>query len=60
MDGPRDEHIKSIRQMPYGNTYAWNLKHDTNALIYETEIDPQKCTIDLVKGGWGDRMRVWD
>ena len=29
------------RQIPYDITYIWNLKYDTNKLIYETEIDSQ-------------------
>ena len=27
------------RQISYGITYMWNLKYDTNKLIYKTEID---------------------
>ena len=33
MDGTRDYHTKwskSERQVPYGITYMWNLKYDTN------------------------------
>ena len=46
MDGPRDYHTKSSksereRQIPYDITYTWNLKYDTNELIYETETDSQ-------------------
>ena len=46
MDGPRDYHTKwskseRERQIPYDITYMWNLKYDTNELIYETEIDSQ-------------------
>ena len=46
MDGPRDDHTKwskseGERQIPYANTYMWNLKYDTNELIYETETDSQ-------------------
>ena len=46
MDGPRDYHTKwsksdSERQIPYDITYMWNLKYDTNELIYKTEIDSQ-------------------
>ena len=46
MDGPRDDHTKwnkseRGRQIPYDITYMWNLKYDTNELIYETEIDSQ-------------------
>ena len=29
------------RKIPYDITYMWNLKYDTNELIYETEIDSQ-------------------
>ena len=29
------------RQIPYDITYMWNLKYDTNELIYKTEIDSQ-------------------
>ena len=29
------------RQMPYDITYMWNLKYNTNELIYETETDSQ-------------------
>jgi len=28
----------------HGNTYTWNLKCDTDKLIYETETDSQKQT----------------
>ena len=39
---PRDHHTKwskseRERQIPYDITYTWNLKHDTNELIYETD-----------------------
>ena len=27
------------RQIPYNITYVWNLKYDTDELIYETETD---------------------
>ena len=29
------------RKIPYDITYLWNLKHNTNELIYETETDSQ-------------------
>ena len=32
---------KKKRQISYSITYMWNLKHDTNELIYETETDSQ-------------------
>ena len=47
MDGPRDYHIKwsksdRERQISYDITYMWNLKNETNELIYwyKTEVDP--------------------
>ena len=41
MDGPRNYHIKwsksaRERQESYDITYMWNLKYDTNELIYKT------------------------
>ena len=46
MDRPRDYHAKwsksdRERQIPYVVTYMWNLKYDTNELIYKTETDSQ-------------------
>ena len=46
MDGPRDYHTKwskseRERQRPYDITYMWNLKYDTNELIYKTETDSE-------------------
>ena len=46
MDGPRDYHTKwskSDREKQISNdvTYMWNLKKETNELIYKTEIDSQ-------------------
>ena len=45
-DRPRDYHPKRSksegeRQIPYDICYMWNLKYDTNELIYETETDSQ-------------------
>ena len=44
MDRSGDYHTKwskseRERQIPYGVTYMWNLKYDTNQLIYKTETD---------------------
>ena len=46
MDGPRDYHTKRSksereRHILYDITYMWNLKNDTNELIYITETDTQ-------------------
>ena len=42
MNGPRDCHTEwsksdRERQISYDITYMWNLKNDTNELIYKTE-----------------------
>ena len=46
MDATRDYHTKwskseRQRRIPYDITYMWNLKYDTNELIYKTETDSQ-------------------
>ena len=50
------------RQMPYDITYMWNLKYDTNELIYKTETDSQtwKTNLSLPKGMGGRKIRVCD
>ena len=74
MDGPRDYHTKRSksdreRQIPCDITYMWNLKYDTNELIYETKTDSQKQTHGHREqtcgcqggGGWErDGVGVWD
>ena len=40
----------------------WNLKYDTNHLIYETETDPQTQRTDLrLPRGWGreGQLEAW-
>ena len=44
MDGPGDHFTKQSKsqrekQIPCDITAMWNLKHDANELIYETETD---------------------
>ena len=34
--------VKLERQISYDITYMWNLKHDTDEFIYETETDLQR------------------
>ena len=43
---------KRERQTPHDITYMWNLKYDTNELIYKTETDSQtwKTKLWLPKG----------
>ena len=40
------------RQIPYDVIYVWNIKYDTNGLIFEVEIDSQaeKTNLWLSKG----------
>ena len=56
--------ILSERQKSYGITYIWNLKYDTNELIYKSEIDSQtqKTNYGYQRGmGVGrDKLGVWD
>ena len=46
------------RQISYDTIYMWNLKNDTNELIYETGIDLQTWKKFLVakgdSGEWGE------
>ena len=37
----------SRSQVPYNIIYMWNLKYDTNELVYKTEIDSQTQKTDL-------------
>ena len=45
-------------------TYMYNLKDDTNELIYETETDSRTSKTNLWlpkgKGGGQDKLGVWD
>ena len=52
MDRPGDYHAKwskseRERQISYDITYMWNLKNDTNELIYKTETDSQTSETNL-------------
>ena len=53
--------------MPYDITYMWNLKYDTNELMYETETDSQTQRTDwwLPRGrglgeGWSGSLVLAD
>ena len=37
------------RQIPYDTTYMWNLKYDTNGLIYKTETLEVVCKTRINK-----------
>ena len=44
MGGPRDDHTTEVvrqRQVTYDATQMWNLKYDTNELVYKTQTDSQ-------------------
>ena len=47
------------RQITYDITYMWNLKYDTNELIYRTETDSQADSYGYQRGG-GINLGVWD
>ena len=56
MDRSGDYHTKwskseRERQIPYGVTYMWNLKYDTNQLIYKTETDSDRENKRMVTKG---------
>ena len=59
MDEPRDYHAKwskseRERQIPYDIACMWNLKYDTNELIYKTKIDSEnKIMLNKGEKGWG-------
>ena len=61
MGGLRDCHTKGSkserkRQIPYNITSMWNLKHDTNELIFEAETHrnrEQICGCQGTEGGGG-------
>ena len=62
IDGPRDycakqsiNESKRERQMQYDATYMWNLKHNTNQLIYKTKTDSQVQKTDLLPREMGVR-----
>ena len=42
--------------MLYGITYVWNLKHDTDEPIQETETDSERTNLWLPGGRGGGRM----
>ena len=69
MDGTRDYHTKwskseKKRQIPYNITYMWNLKYNTNELMYETKTHrhrEQTCGCQgggRVEGGVEWKFRV--
>ena len=68
MDRPRDYHTKwnkSERQAQdkYDITYIWNLKYDTNELIYKTEktYRDRKQTYSYERErGERDELGVWN
>ena len=53
----REVSQKREKQIPYDIAYMWNLKSDTNELIYETDSQTQKTNFWLPKGkGSGRRI----
>lgn len=64
MDGPRDSHSKKSKpeeesHIPYDVACMWSLKHDTNQLTYEREIDSRTQNILMVARDWGVVEKQW-
>ena len=49
------------RQKSHDITYMWNLRKDTNELIYKTETDSQtqKTNLLLPKGKRENKLGIW-
>ena len=66
----RDDHTKgskSERQTPYDITHMWNLRYDTDELIFKAETDSQTQSKDMwlprgrqVGEGWRGRLGLAD
>ena len=57
MDGPRDDHTKwskseKERQIPNDITYMWNLKYDTNELIYKQKESAARVAAFPARESW--------
>ena len=63
IDGPRDNHTKWSKSDREGQiyiiTYMWNLKKNTNELIYKVETNI-KNKFMASKGSGGDKLGVWN
>ena len=54
--------VRKKKAIPYDITYMWNLKYDTNELIYETKTDIEKRLV-VAKGERvceREGLGVWD
>ena len=69
MDETRGYHTKwgksgKKRQKPYDITYMWNLKYDTNELLWNgnwlTDVENTLVVANGVGGLRKDELRVWD
>ena len=41
-------------------TYMWNIKYDTNALIYKTDTGSQRSDLGLPRGRDGGKRLDWE
>ena len=58
MDRPRDCHSTEVKY--HDITYMWNLKNDTNDLIYKIEIVTDvENKLMVSKGEWG-KLGYWN
>ena len=60
MDRPRDCHSTEIKDKYHDITYMWNLKNDTNDLIYKIEtVTIVENKLMVSKGEW-DKLGYWN
>ena len=57
MDGPRDYHTKTERQIPYDVTYMWNLKEKVQVNLFSKLKQTHRLQKQIYgyqrEGGWG-------
>ena len=61
MGGLRGYHTKSSksereRQIPYNITYMWNIKYDTNELIYRSRLTDTEKKLVVSSGECGEEI----
>ena len=64
IDGPKDYHTEwskpgKERQI-YDSTYMWNLKTNTDELIYNSQMKKANLWLAKWKEKGRDKLRVWD
>ena len=54
------EIISEVGQLPYDIPFRWNLKYDTNELIYKTDSQTQIADLRLPRGKEGGGGMDWE